>query len=76
VTGSKVTRFSGFSAQAEAGNVFVLRGKWNDRWFSELENFPPETGHDDDADSTAQAFNFLANKRQPKTTTTTVKGLY
>jgi len=76
VTGDKVTRFSGFSAQSEAGNVFVLRGKWNDRWFSELENFPPETGHDDDADSTAQAFNFLANKRQPKTTTTTVKGLY
>lgn len=60
VTGDKVTRFSGFSAQAEAGNVKVLRGQWNERWFSELENFPPETGHDDDADSTAQAFNELA----------------
>lgn len=60
VTGDKVTRFSGFSAQAEAGNVKVVRGRWNERWLSELENFPPETGHDDDADSTAEAFNALA----------------
>lgn len=60
VTGDKVTRFSGFSAQAEGGNVKVLRGSWNDRWFIELENFPPEEGHDDDADATAQAFNELA----------------
>lgn len=64
VTGDKITRFSGFSAQAEAGNVKVLRGSWNERWFTELENFPPETGHDDDADSTAQAFNELANFKE------------
>lgn len=60
VTGDKVTRFSPFSAQAEAGNVKILRGSWNDRWLSELENFPPENGHDDDADSTAEAFNGLS----------------
>lgn len=60
VTGDKVTRFSPFSAQAEAGNVKVVRGSWNERWFSELENFPPDQGHDDDADSTAEAFNELA----------------
>ena len=60
VTGKKETRFSGFSAQAEAGNVKVLRGSWNERWFTELENFPPDQGHDDDADSTAEAFNELA----------------
>lgn len=75
VTGDKVTRFSGFSAQAEAGNVKVLRGAWNERWLTELENFPPENGHDDDADSTAQAFNALA-KPQAKTTTSTVVGMY
>lgn len=61
VTGDKVTRFSPFSAQAEAGNVYVVRGPWNERWLSELENFPPDKGHDDDADSTAQAFNALAS---------------
>lgn len=57
VTGSKLDRFKPFSAQAEAGNVLVVRGDWNERWFRELENFPPTgNGHDDDADSTAQAF--------------------
>ena len=75
VTGDKVTRFSPFSAQAEAGNVKIIRGSWNERWLSELENFPPESGHDDDADSTAQAFNALAAPK-PKTTSSTVRGLY
>jgi predicted phage terminase large subunit-like protein len=56
-TGDKVTRFSPFSAQAEHGNVKVLRGDWNDDWFAALENFPPETGHDDEADATSRAFN-------------------
>lgn len=57
---AKVTRFGPFSAQAQAGNVFVLRGEWNERWFSELEAFP-EARHDDDADATSRAFNaFLA----------------
>lgn len=57
-TGDKVTRFGGFSAQAEAGNVLVLRGAWNEIWFSELEGFP-EGLHDDDADSTSRAFSDL-----------------
>ncbi|WP_406646881.1 phage terminase large subunit [Aliisedimentitalea scapharcae] len=59
-TGDKVTRFSPFSAQAEAGNVFFLRGAWNERWLSELEGFPEAT-HDDDADATSRAFNTLLN---------------
>lgn len=64
MTGDKVTRFSPFSAQAEVGNVSVVRGSWNERWFRELENFPPEGhGHDDDADSTAEAFNALNRPR-------------
>ena len=55
-TGDKQTRFGPFSAQAEAGNVMVLRGAWNDQWFAELEAFP-EGKHDDDVDSTSRAFN-------------------
>jgi len=39
-SGDKTTRFSPFSAQAEAGNVLVLRGPWNEAWFSSLEGFP------------------------------------
>jgi predicted phage terminase large subunit-like protein len=58
-TGDKLTRFGPFSSQAEAGNVVVLRGDWNERWFSELESFP-EAKHDDDADSTSRAFAAVA----------------
>jgi predicted phage terminase large subunit-like protein len=58
-TGDKITRFSPFSAQAEGGNVDVLRGDWNDRWFSALEGFPVAK-HDDDADSTSRAFDAVA----------------
>lgn len=56
-SGDKITRFTGFSAQAEAGNVFVLRGSWNKRWFDSLEQFP--ISGKDDADSTSRAYNAL-----------------
>lgn len=59
ISGDKVIRFSPFSAQAEAGNVLVVRGDWNDEWFTALEGFP-DAPHDDDADATAEAFNALA----------------
>lgn len=58
-TGDKVTRFGPFSAQAEAGNVDVLRGDWNEHWFGALEAFPVAK-HDDDADSTSRAFEIVA----------------
>ncbi|MEM0167476.1 MAG: phage terminase large subunit [Thermoplasmatales archaeon] len=51
----KVTRASPVSAQAEAGNIKVLRAKWNDDFFKELENFP-EGNHDDIVDSLSGAF--------------------
>lgn len=54
----KVTRFRAFSAQAEVGNIDVLRGEWNEQWFSALEAFP-ESKHDDDVDATSEAFNLL-----------------
>jgi predicted phage terminase large subunit-like protein len=59
-SGDKITRFSPFSAQAEAGNVMVLRGAWNDEWFDELEAFP-EAEKDDQVDSTSRAYNQLLN---------------
>lgn len=59
VGGDKVTRFKPFSAQAQAGNVLVLRGGWNEHWFGALEAFGPDVKHDDDADSTSEAFNAL-----------------
>lgn len=68
IGGDKITRFGPFSAQAEARNVIVLRGLWNDSWFAELEAFPPSeksAGHDDDADATAEAFNALVRGVTP-----------
>jgi predicted phage terminase large subunit-like protein len=60
-SGDKINRFSPFSAQAEAGNVWVVRGSWNEAWFSELEGFPM-AAHDDAVDGTSRAFNALLNE--------------
>jgi predicted phage terminase large subunit-like protein len=49
-TGDKATRAKPISAQAEAGNVKIVRAPWNDDFIRELENFP--TGrHDDQVDA-------------------------
>lgn len=61
-TGDKVTRFGPFSAQAEAGNVDILRGDWNDAWFTALEGFPTAK-HDDDADATSRAFEVVSMQK-------------
>lgn len=61
---AKVTRFSPFSAQAEAGNVKFLRGSWNVRLFEELESFP-DAKHDDAADSISRAFAGLIAPPEP-----------
>ena len=59
VTGDKVSRAGPASAQAEAGNIRLLRGDWNDDFLDELEAFP--TGrHDDWVDALADAINELA----------------
>jgi predicted phage terminase large subunit-like protein len=57
-SGSKVVRADPVSAQAEAGNVSVLRAAWNEAWFSELEQFP-QGAHDDQVDSFSGAFHDL-----------------
>jgi hypothetical protein len=58
-TGSKETRATPLAAQAEAGNVkIVVKADWNEAFFAELENFPFGK-HDDQVDSSADAFNEL-----------------
>lgn len=54
----KQTRAKPVSAQCEAGNVKLMKGKWNEEFFKELENFP-EGGHDDQVDALSGAFNTL-----------------
>ncbi len=59
----KLTRALPVSAQCEAGNVKVLRAPWNEAFFTEGENFPPEKdkGHDDQVDAFSGAYNFMMN---------------
>jgi predicted phage terminase large subunit-like protein len=59
VTGDKETRAEPLAAQAEAGNVRLVRGAWNGNWVEELCSFP--NGRNDDmVDATSGAFNKLA----------------
>lgn len=54
----KITRAKPASAQAEVGNIRVLRAAWNNEFFTELENFP-EGAHDDIVDVLSGGFNEL-----------------
>ena len=59
VSGDKETRARPAAAQAEARNVFIVRGGWNEAFMDELCTFP--TGaHDDQVDAFADALNALA----------------
>jgi predicted phage terminase large subunit-like protein len=63
VTGEKTTRWGPLAAQAEAGNVVLVRGAWNKEFLDEIEAVP-EAAHDDQADAASGAFNKLARKKQ------------
>ncbi len=56
----KITYASPVSTQAEAGNVYLVRGPWNEAFLAELEAFP-DGKQKDIADGTSRAFLELAN---------------
>lgn len=58
-TGDKATRATPASAQAEAGNVKLVRGPWNEAFLDEVSSFP-NAPHDDQVDAFADALNELA----------------
>ncbi len=58
-TGDKATRAKPASAQAEAGNVKLLRGDWNEAFLDEICAFP-NGQFDDQVDAFADALNELA----------------
>lgn len=60
-TGSKETRAEPFAAQAQAGNVMVVRANWNDPLFDELEAFPVGRMKDR-VDGCSRAFAALVRK--------------
>jgi predicted phage terminase large subunit-like protein len=62
-SGDKIMRFGAFSAQCQAGNVYVLRGSWNEDYFTTLEAFP-SMAHDDDVDASSGAYAMLTENEQ------------
>ncbi len=60
-SGDKDTRLEPFAAQAEAGNVFLLRGEWNEAYIEEMISIPNGVRRDM-GDATSGAFNHLNGK--------------
>lgn len=59
VTGDKETRARPAAAQAEAGNIKLVAGPWNEAFLDEVCTFPSGS-HDDQVDAFADALNELA----------------
>jgi predicted phage terminase large subunit-like protein len=59
VTGDKVTRASPASSQAEAGNISLVRGAWNEAFLAEAENFPSAKSKDDQIDALSDCIDEL-----------------
>jgi predicted phage terminase large subunit-like protein len=57
-SGDKVLRADPFASQWQAGNVRLVRGKWNKPYLDELETFP-HGGFKDQADASSGAYNDL-----------------
>lgn len=62
---AKVTRAQPMAAQAEAGNVRIVKGNWNNEFLSELSAFP-ESSQADQVDASSAALNRLAALTQPE----------
>ena len=62
VTGDKITRANPAAAQAEGGNIRLVRGAWNEAFLAELATFPSGR-HDDQVDALSDAINALAQHR-------------
>lgn len=58
-SGSKEARATAYAGAVKARNVLVVQAPWNRDFLNEHEQFP-EGAHDDQVDSAAGAFNFLA----------------
>ena len=58
-SGDKITRAVPFAAQWEAGNVYLVRGAWNDIYLGELCEFGPSAEYMDQTDASSRAFAYL-----------------
>lgn len=65
VTGSKEVRAKAPSAQAEQGNIALLKASWNAAFLDFLEAFPNPKVHDDPVDALSGAYGELAQDFTP-----------
>lgn len=58
---NKLAYWSPFASQVKQGNVYIVRGPWNDSFINELASVTDGTqpGHDDQADSSSGGFMML-----------------
>jgi predicted phage terminase large subunit-like protein len=62
---NKALRAKPFRAQVEGGNVYLVRGPWNEAYLQEMADFP--TGkHDDQVDASSCAFNAVLLEPLPR----------
>lgn len=61
-SGDKVLRAEPFAAQVECGNVYMIRGEWNDRYLGESELFPAGE-FKDGIDASSRAHGRLSRRR-------------
>lgn len=61
-SGDKVTRALPLAAQAEAGNVYLVRGNWNRAFLDEIEAFP-QSKIKDQVDAASRAFGELLGRK-------------
>ena len=62
VSGSKLTRAEPYEAYAEAGNVKLVRGPWNEAFLNEHDAFITPGVHDDTVDVGSGSFKYLTEK--------------
>lgn len=60
-TGTKEARADPFAAQAQVGNVVLLKGDWNYEFLEEAVSFP-NGAHDDQVDAATGGFRMLCEK--------------
>lgn len=70
-TGDKVTRAEPFSSQCEAGNVYLVKGDWNESYLDELCMFPGGS-FKDQVDASSGAFGKLLEIKDKKPANTTL----
>lgn len=61
-SGTKEARAFGLATRVNGRRVVLCAGDWHEAFLAELDEFPPDSGHDDQVDAASHAFNFLAGR--------------